>query len=49
MGESLEASVSYINTNKNKVADKESRNIRNNLEWFLQTPIFDKLNWFMVL
>ena len=42
MGKYLKVSVSYINTNKNKVADKGSRKLRNNLEWFLQTPTFDK-------
>ena len=36
-------SASYINTSKNVVADKESRKLRNNLEWSLQTPIFDKI------
>ena len=36
-------SASYINKSKNVVADKESRKLRNNLEWFLQTQIFDKI------
>ena len=27
----------------NKVADNESRKLRNNLEWSLETPIFDKI------
>ena len=37
--------ASYLNTSKNVVADKEyrSRKLRNNLEWSLQTPIFDKI------
>ena len=43
MGKNLGVSVSYINTNKNVVADKESRKLRNNLEWSLQTPVFDKI------
>ena len=43
MGKNLGVSASYINTTKNKVADKESRKLRNNLEWSLQTPIFDKI------
>ena len=43
MGKNLGVSASYINTTKNVVADKESRNLRNNLEWSLQTPIFDKI------
>ena len=37
MGINLEISKSYMNTNENKVADKESRKLRNNLEWSLQT------------
>ena len=43
MGKSLGVSASCIKTNKNTVADKESRKLRNNLEWSLQTPIFDKI------
>ena len=43
MGKNLGVSASYINTTKNVVADKESRKLRNNLEWSLQTPIFDKI------
>ena len=41
----LVVSASYINTSKNVVADKESRSkkLRNNLEWSLQTSIFDKI------
>ena len=37
MGINLEISKPYMNTNENKVADKESRKLRNNLEWSLQT------------
>ena len=44
MGKNLGVSVSYINTNKNVVADKESRKLRNNLEWSLQTPSLIKLD-----
>ena len=43
MGKNLVVSASCINKSKNVVADKESRKLRNNLEWFLQTPIFDKI------
>ena len=32
MGKGLWVSASYINTNNNEVADKESRKLRNNLE-----------------
>ena len=46
MGKNLGVSASYINTTKNVVADKESRKLRNNLEWSLQTPIFDKIRLF---
>ena len=49
MGKNLGVSTSYINTNKNAEADKEYKKLRNNLEWSLQTPIFKKLDWFMVL
>ena len=42
MGNNLGVSASYINTNKNVMADKESRKLRNNLEWSLQPPIFDE-------
>ena len=43
MGKNLGVSVSYINTSKNVVVFKESRMLRNNLEWSLQTPIFEKI------
>ena len=43
MGKNLGVSASYINTNKNVMADKESRKLRNNLEWSLQPPIFDEI------
>ena len=43
MGRNLWVSASYVNTNKNVVADKVSRKLRNNLEWSLQTPIFEKI------
>ena len=43
MGKNLGVSISYINTSKNVVVFKESRTLRNNLEWSLQTPIFEKI------
>ena len=43
MGKNLGVSVSYINTSKNVVVFKESGTLRNNLEWSLQTPIFEKI------
>ena len=43
MGKNLGVSVSYINTSKNVVVFKESRTLRNSLEWSLQTPIFEKI------
>ena len=39
----LVVSASYINTNLNKVADKESRKLRDNLEWTLESAIFLKI------
>ena len=33
MGKNVGVSAFYINTNRNVVADKESRKLRNNLEW----------------
>ena len=49
MGINLRVSASYVKTNKNKVADKESRRLRNNLEWSLKHQSLIKLDWFMVL
>ena len=46
MRKNLVVSASCTNTSKNVVADKESRKLRNNLEWSLQTPIFDKIRLF---
>ena len=43
MGKNLGVSASYIYTSKNVVADKKSKKLRNNIEWSLQTPIFDKI------
>ena len=43
MRKNLGLSASDINTNKNVVTDKESRKLRNNLEWSLQIQIFDKI------
>ena len=43
MGKNLGVSASYINTTKSVMADKESKKLRSNLEWSLQTPIFDKI------
>ena len=43
MGKNLGISASYIKTNKKVVADKECKKLRNNLEWSLQTPTFDKI------
>ena len=43
IGKNLGISTSYINKNKNKVADKESSKLRNYLEWSLQAPIIDKI------
>ena len=36
--------ASYIESKKNKVADKESRKIRDNLEWSLKDKHFENLN-----
>ena len=36
--------ASYIESKKNKVADKESRKIRDNLEWSLRNKYFEDLN-----
>ena len=36
--------ASYIESKKNKVADKESRKIRDNLEWTLKEKHFENLN-----
>ena len=46
MEKNLGVSASHIDTNKNKVTDKESRKLRNSLEGSLQTPIFDKIRLF---
>ena len=34
----------YIESKKNKIADKESRKIRDNLEWSLKDKHFENLN-----
>ena len=39
----LEIYASYIESNKNKIADFESRNIKDNLEWALKDHIFNKI------
>ena len=39
----LEICASYIESNKNKIADFESRNIKDNLEWALKDHIFNKI------
>ena len=36
--------ASYIESKKNKVADKESQKIRDNLEWTLKDKHFENLN-----
>ena len=36
--------ASYIESKKNKVVDKESRKIRDNLEWTLKDKHFENLN-----
>ena len=36
--------ASYIESKKNKVADKESRKIRDNLEWTLKDKHFENIN-----
>ena len=33
----------YISSNRNKVADKESRKVRDNLEWSLKEKLFEKI------
>ena len=49
MGINLRVSASYAKINKNKVADKGSRRLRNNLEWSLKHQSLITLDWFMVL
>ena len=36
--------TSYIESKKNKIADKESRKIRDNLEWTLKDKHFENIN-----
>ena len=44
IGRNITVVASYIESKKNKVADKESRKIRDNLEWTLKEKHFENLN-----
>ena len=37
------SSGSYISSSRNKAADKESRKLRDNLEWSLKEKLFEKI------
>ena len=39
----MQAHASYIGSSRNKVADKESSKLRDNLEWLLKEKLFGKI------